>query len=424
MAERLRMQEDGSVEKSRELGVSWLFVVFGVHSWLFRPGFRMGVTSKKEDYVDNIGDMKSIFEKFRYILRRLPAWMLPRDFNWNKHDNFCRLLNPNTDATITGEVGDNVGRGDRVTMYVVDEAGYIEHADRVAAALSQTTRCRIDISTPHGMHIPYYKKLMSLRPDQRFRFHWTDDPRKDRAWYDNEVKRIGDPRMVAQELDIDHAAAAEGLEFPAEFFGDHIRFDNWPPDLICKVMALDPSKGKADRTGDYSAWVMLGVDKDWALWADADMDNARPVEPLASAPDMKSIVSDGLRLVVQFQPSAILIEANGFQEYVAHAFVRHARDKGIHLPAVYTICHTVGKGQRIRAGLSPYLAQKRLKVKTTRGGDMLVQQTREYSSTPGLGADYDDGPDALATAEEIANYMINGREEGANPDSGIQILRA
>jgi hypothetical protein len=346
--------------------------------------------------------------------------MMPANFDWRTHDTFCKIVNPDTNASITGEVGDNVGRGDRVSMYIVDEAAYQEHPERAAAALSQTTRCRIDISTPNGTHITYYKRLMAMQPRQRFRFHWTDDPRKDQAWYDNERLRIGDPRLVAQELDIDHAAAAVGLEFPAEFFTD-IHFDNWPPDLICKVMACDPSKGKSDRSGDYSCWIAMGVDKDWSLWADADLDNGRPVEPLASSPGMRSIVSDGFEMYMRFRPQAILVETNGFQEWVANALWHYGQQRGVLLP-IFTVNHTTPKGQRIRTGLSPYLSQRRLRVKNTVGGRMLVQQTREYSSTPKLGAEYDDGPDALATAEEMANWVINGTEEDEE-GQGIQALR-
>lgn len=404
MQDRERCQEDGVCEKSREVGVTWLCCAYLLHGWLFRPGFRGGVGSRKLELVDKIGDPKSIFEKIRMILRGLPVWMIPKGFSWSKHDNHCRLLNPSNGSTISGEGGDEIGRGDRASLYIVDEAASIEHPEMVDAALSQTTRCRIDVSTPKGTHIPFYKKLISLPERQRFRIHWKDDPRKSQEWYDRECKRIGDPYIIAQELDIDHAAAAEGLEWPAAFF-DGILFDDWPPDIDTRVMALDPSKGKADRSGDYSAWIMLGVDRDGCLWVDADIDNARPVEQLASNPGQRSIVSDGYELYRGFGPTAVLVETNGFQEMVATALYRYAVEKGVYLP-IYTVNHNVPKAQRIRT-LTPFLSQKRLRVRNTRGGQMLIQQMRDFPV-----GEHDDGPDALAASVEMANRLIFGEQDG------------
>ena len=409
-----KQQKDGACEKSREAAVTWLCAAYCVHGWLFREGFRAGIGSRKLELVDKIGDPKSIFEKIRFILRNLPKWQLPAGFSWAKHDNYCRLINPANDASISGEGGDEIGRGDRTTVYFVDESASLEHPELADAALSQTTRCRIDVSTAKGTHLPFYKRLRRLPPEQTFKILWQDDPRKSQAWYDAECLRIGDPRIVAQELDCDHAAAAVGIEWPADYFGPHIFFDEWPGDLITRVMAVDPSKGKADKSGDYSAIVMLGIDREMNIWADADMDNTRPVEPLMSAPDQRSIVTDCWRNFQSFGPSGILFETNGFQELCATAFLRHCNAMRIHAP-ILTVSHTQPKVQRIRE-LSPFLAQKRLRIRNTVGGRMLVQQMREFPE-----CEHDDGPDCLACAVECANYLLYG--PGAGSGGRVETLR-
>src|SRR5436309_2569458 len=42
LAERECLQEDGLVEKSRDMGVTWLCCAYALHGWLFRGGFACG----------------------------------------------------------------------------------------------------------------------------------------------------------------------------------------------------------------------------------------------------------------------------------------------------------------------------------------------------------------------------------------------
>jgi hypothetical protein len=51
--------------------------------------------------------------------------------------------------------------------------------------------------------------------------------------------------------------AEGGLEWPESFFGPELWFDEWPSNHLCGVVALDPSKGRDSKHGDYSAFVML-----------------------------------------------------------------------------------------------------------------------------------------------------------------------
>ena len=145
-----------------------------------------------------------------------------------------------------------------------------------------------------------------------------------------------------------------------------------------RVLALDPSKGSRDATGDYSCWISLAVDPDTVtLWVDADMSNTRPVEPMPSYPDMKSIVFDGIDIYKKFRPVAVLVETNQFQLMVAQALHRCAMALGLAMP-IHTIDHHEPKSQRIISALNAVLAQRRIKVKNSPGGRLLVSQMREF----------------------------------------------
>jgi hypothetical protein len=214
LAGRESAQANGLVEKSRDMGVTWLCCLYALHGWLFRDGYKASFGSRKLDLVDRRGDPDSIFEKLRFLLHNLPPWMLPAGFSADEHDCEAKLINPANGSTITGEGGDNIGRGGRATIYFLDEAAYLEHPQSVDRSLSQTTRCRIDVSTPNGPGNPFAAKRHSGRVPV-FTFHWRDDPRKGEAWYAAEKERINDPVIVAQELNIDYTASVSGITIPA-----------------------------------------------------------------------------------------------------------------------------------------------------------------------------------------------------------------
>jgi hypothetical protein len=48
---------------------------------------------------------------------KLPDWMKPKGFVEKVHDNYMRIINPDNGATITGEAGDNIGRGGRYNVF-------------------------------------------------------------------------------------------------------------------------------------------------------------------------------------------------------------------------------------------------------------------------------------------------------------------
>lgn len=207
-----RNQQTGITEKSRDSGLSWLSVSLACTLCLFHPGMAIGFGSRKEIYVDLLGAPKSLFFKARAFMQSLPkefrgGWEIARDAP------HMRIMFPETGATINGEAGDNIGRGDRSSLYFVDEAAFLERPQLVEASLSATTNCRQDISTPNGMGNPFAQKRHNGNIAV-FSFHWRDDPRKDDEWYRKQVNDL-DPVTIAQEIDIDYSASVEGVLIPS-----------------------------------------------------------------------------------------------------------------------------------------------------------------------------------------------------------------
>lgn len=198
-------RQDGLCEKSRDMGVSWLCAAFAVWMWVFHPGTVFGFGSRKEDYVDRIGDPSSLFWKMRTFIDMLPSEFKPAGFDAQKHAPFMRILNPANGATIVGEAGDNIGRGARTSIYVMDEAAFFERPDAIDAALSQTSNCKISVSTPNGEGNPFWKKRHGGRLPV-FVFDWRDDPRKGPDWYEKQKAAL-DPVVLAQEVDRDYSAS-------------------------------------------------------------------------------------------------------------------------------------------------------------------------------------------------------------------------
>lgn len=213
VVERWKAREPGVTPKSRDVGVSWLFVSLMVALCVTRDGFAAAVGSRKEEYVDLAGSPKALFWKARKFIAGVPPEFRAGHAT-GRHDPHMRLIFPETGSTFTGEAGDNIGRGDRASIYGVDESAYLMRPQLIEASLSATTNCRIDISSANGMANPFAEKVHSWPSHLVFPIHWRDDPRKDDAWYAKQCELL-DPVTVAQEIDINFAASIEGVIIPS-----------------------------------------------------------------------------------------------------------------------------------------------------------------------------------------------------------------
>lgn len=215
--DKVETKTDGLIEKTRDFGVSYISMAYGVWALLFIPGIKIGYGSRKEKLVDEIGNPDSLFEKARIILD-----YLPREFMPNISIAHMKIINEDNGSTLTGEAGDNIGRGGRNTVYFKDESAFYERPQKIEAALSMNSDVKIDISTPNGAGNPFFVKRFSNKYPV-FICDWRDDPRKNQDWYDKQCE-ILEAWIVAQEIDRDYFSSIEGLAIPAKYVQASINF--------------------------------------------------------------------------------------------------------------------------------------------------------------------------------------------------------
>ena len=187
--------------------------------------------------------------------------------------------------------------------------------------------------------------------------------------------------------------AEGGTEWPDNYFGPDIWFSEWPVKPAIKTIALDPSKGRDAKFGDYSAFVLLARDTDGVLYCDAVLDRI----------PSSAIVDQGIELQRTFRADAFAVETNQFQQLLAVELVRISRERALMVP-VWEIENMVNKQVRIRR-LGPYLVRGGIRFKGgSPGAKLLVQQLRDFPC-----GDHDDGPDALEMAVRVMIECWNGR---------------
>lgn len=250
--DRYTKKEDGIVEKSRDVGMTWLCCAYAVWMWVFVPGASIAFGSRKEDYVDLSGNPDSIFEKIRMILDNLPVEFLPPGFDMRKHAPNMKIINTDSGSNIKGEAGDNIGRGGRSSIYFLDEAAFIERPDMIEAALSMNSDVKISVSTPNGIGNPFYRKRHNGNFPV-FTFRWSDDPRKDEVWY-RKQKRLLDPVIFNREIEIDYNASVNNALIDGTLVREAMR--NKVTDIFGKndinhapvVLGVDVARFGSDRT--------------------------------------------------------------------------------------------------------------------------------------------------------------------------------
>lgn len=229
--------EQGSdlhLDKSRDMGATWLILAVFLWFWLFVPDSPLKCASRNEDLVDKAGDPDCIFWKLDYFLSFLPSWMKPASVQ----RTHLTLANLENGSAINGEsTNTNIGRGGRQKALFLDEFPSMENQQAVLSATADSTPCRLFVGTPNGEG-DEFSKMRKNPAIPHLSLHWSKHPGKaagayrfingqleivDKTyefpedyvfldsgdarirspWYDRECGRRT-PREVAQEIDISY----------------------------------------------------------------------------------------------------------------------------------------------------------------------------------------------------------------------------
>lgn len=178
----------------------------------------------------------------------------------------------------------------------------------------------------------------------------------------------------------------EACEWPADYFQwPGMWFEKWPMEnLVNKVIALDPSKGRDGRVGDYSAIILAGKDAQGRKFFEGDLERR----------STEAMIADTCKHVKAFDPAALVLETNQYQELLKPIIHQVAEALGVTLPPIVSIENMEHKPLRIRR-LGPMFAQKAARFKRhSPGTQLLIDQLMDFPN-----GSHDDGPDGMEMAD-------------------------
>lgn len=244
--------EDGVIEKSRDMGLTWCLEVIFAYMSVFFDGKTAYQMSLREDDVDSRTE-DSLLGKLRFLLRNLPPWMRA---GWvekeNDIDNKMMMKFPETRSLVRGQLSMGTsGRSGRATWCFNDEFAHVEDADKILKALSSLAPCNIFGSTPAG-HGNAFAVMAHNKGTKKKTLHWRLHPMKNPEWARKERAK---PRYTeeswAQEHEISYEQSTEGRVFP-----EFVSFVNEPTDW-CHIQEGDYFE--YDPNADVEAWMDFGI---------------------------------------------------------------------------------------------------------------------------------------------------------------------
>jgi len=256
--------------KSRQLGISTITAAYAMWLALFRQDRNILVIATK------LKVAQLWFRKCKYLLASLPEWMVMPTVLKN---NQTELEFSNGSVIKAIPTSEDAGRGEALSLLIVDEAAFVRNFDVIWTGLYPTLSTggnAVILSTPNGVGGQYYDLWQgAIKGENEFnaiKLSWDVHPERDEAWFENEAKQLT-PKQIAQELLCDFAASGETYLRPEDidYYRAHLQhpIETWGPEKNVWVweypqkdkeyiISADVSRGDAK---DYSTFHVIDTEK-------------------------------------------------------------------------------------------------------------------------------------------------------------------
>lgn len=232
-------RRDVWIEKSREMGASWLCLLIIKWGTDFHDWNKWLLVSRSADAVDRPDDSDCLMWKMDFVHQHLPDWLVDKNPDARRKMGYA---NQTTKSAITGQASTGkAGVGGRCNAMFVDEFTQIDEDYEVLHRTSDTTKCRIFNFTHLGVSTAAFAMVDSIRRGMSraklLQLHWTRHPEKNKGMYryDPETHKV---QFLHYDEETD--TIKEG---PCTY--------NFPPDYH---FALDGSPTGGPHPGIRSPW--------------------------------------------------------------------------------------------------------------------------------------------------------------------------
>lgn len=263
--------------KSRQLGLSTVSAAYSLWLGLFRREKNILVIATK------LETAKLFLRKVKGMLDSLPEWLVMPTLTG---ESVKELKFSNGSIIKAIPTSPDAGRGEAVSLLIVDEAAHIDDFDDLWTGLqpmlSTGGNC-ILISSPKGVGNQFYN-IWKMATDKStdavkttgtngfwaIELPWTVHPEHDEVWFQSQCAALlNNPRAIAQELLCSFESSGfsfldkdsftyllNTLETPSARHGPNLEMDIWeyPVNGHKYIVSADIARGDAD---DYSAFHVI-----------------------------------------------------------------------------------------------------------------------------------------------------------------------